>query len=665
MFRKKFLDLFRSISIDECLPLISLILAASVCYSTIFLCAEVNHVNDESFGHVTILDESPLLNALRDAQTKGVIMGIQGSEHENYTTLTPIQAKENVEKAKRVFEKAGLFPSVFISNYDKSGITEIPSVRKAIESANIPTQLPALEHAGDLTYINEYTQNWSTMNSSSDPRFQAASEMIRAEKPETILLHASDWNVYTKKFLENYLLSTEERNITIRMDDIELNTPKEVINNISQMTKYKSVGRIILAVLPMGIWTDGDPTVKGIKVNNLLAFCYWFFILTALLPLSFYIIWKLLSEWNLKNIKNNYLTSNNKDIDYPGLVSIIVPAYNEEKSIGKCLESMLVQDYPGKMEIIAVNDGSSDRTSEIISKYAVKFIDLKVNLGKANALNIAIEESKGDILIFTDSDSYMDKSAVSSLVKCFNENLDVQIVAGNVFINNDQEKKPPLIKYFQMIEYVIEQEVLRYLQGLKGHVLVCPGPLTAFRKSVFDKIQYSDETIIEDFDITVKALKHSMKIIRDPEAKVYTNVPETITDWYKQRRRWGYGNLQVWRLHKHWSIRDPWMVLNYLGYINGIVSIMLFISLPYLLLQYDNLQWIFLRGLPFTIVPLLIFALFISPFLIEDKKLLPFLIPYLLIYPTMRSVIHSYFYICYISGRGLNVQWGSKNIHLK
>jgi cellulose synthase/poly-beta-1,6-N-acetylglucosamine synthase-like glycosyltransferase len=113
----------------------------------------------------------------------------------------------------------------------------------------------------------------------------------------------------------------------------------------------------------------------------------------------------------------------------------------------------------------------------------VKFIDLKVNGGKANALNRAIEDAKGDILIFTDSDSYMSVNAVDSLVNCLNVNSDVQIAAGNVFIHDNHGKKR-IMKYFQMIEYLVEQEITRYLQGLSGSVLVCPGPLTAVRRSV-------------------------------------------------------------------------------------------------------------------------------------------------------------------------------------
>ncbi len=661
--KREFLNLFSNQSQNKRIFIISLILAISVALSTVFLCAEVNQLNDDAFGHVTILDEPELLNALRDAQAKGVIMGIHGWEHENYSTMGPIQAKENVEKGKLVFEKAGLFPKVFISPFEIYGVPTNPSVKQAIESTGVATELPPLKTSNSHVDINEYTWDWRTMQSFDDPRFKTSSEIIREEKPQTIVLHAMDWNPYVNRFLINYLASTDETNITVRMDDVEVNTPKEVVNGMAKMTQYKSVGRVVLAVIPSGIWKGGNPSIRGIKVNNILGVYYWFFIVTALLPFSFFIIWKWLSGWNLRRTHNNYLPPDKRGSE-SGLVSIIVPAYNEEKTIGKCLESILNQDYKGKTEIIVVNDGSSDRTAEIISKYPVKFIDLKVNEGKANALNRAIEDAKGDILVFTDSDSYMSANAVSSLVGCLNENRDAQMVAGDVFIHDNHGKKR-VMKYFQMIEYLLEQEMTRYLQGLNGHVLVCPGPLTAVRRKVCDTVRFSDETIVEDADFTIKVLKNSMKVIREPNAKVYTNAPETLRAWYKQRKRWWYGNLQVWRLHKKWAIRNAWMVFNYSGYIIGVFSIILFILLPYFLLQYDDILRISVRGFLFMIVFLIPYTLAIASFFTKNKKLLPMLVPYVLVYSTIKVVILSYLYLCYITGRGLKVQFGSRILKVR
>jgi len=651
---------------NKCIPVVSLLLAISIILPIgVFFCMEADRLNDDMFGHITILDEPKLLNELKDAQARGVIMGIHGWEHEDYSSLTPLQAKENIEKAKLVFVKAGLVPRVFISPFEISGVPADPAVRKAIESTQVATQLPPLRTDMNGTRINEYTWNWRTMESFGDPRFHEASEKIRKEKPQIILIHAMDWNLYLNQFLIDYLSSTNERNVTVRMDDVEVNTPKEVVFDVAQLTQYKSVGRVIFAIIPKGTWRGGDPTIENIKVNLIMAMYFWFFIITSLLPLSFFVTWKLLSGWNKKRNLNNYLPSTSRHTECPSLVSVIVPAYNEERTIGKCLESILDQDYEGEMEIIVVNDGSTDRTAEIVSKYPVRFIDLKVNGGKANALNRAIEDAKGDILIFTDSDSYMSLNAVDSLVNCLNVNSDVQIAAGNVFIHDNHGKKR-IMKYFQMIEYLIEQEITRYLQGLNGSVLVCPGPLTAVRRSVCNIVRFSDETIVEDADFTIKALKNSMKIIREPDAKVYTHAPETLRAWYKQRKRWWYGNLQVWRLHKHWAVRNPWMVLNYSGYIIGICSIVLAILLPYFLIQYDNIMLISLRGILYTFIPILLFALFISSiFFTKEKKLLLMLIPYVLIYSTIKVVTISYLYLCYLVGRKVKIQFGPQLIEVK
>lgn len=662
--KKEFLEFFSSRFLDNCIPIISMFLAISISLFTLFYCVEVaNSLNDDMFGHITILDESKLLNELRGAQARGVIMGIHGWEHENYSSLAPLQAKKDVEQGKLVFEKAGLVPRVFISPLEISGVPADPSVRQAIESTQIATQLPPLKTDGNGIKVNEYTWDWHTMESFDDPRFQEASKQIRAENPQMIVLHAQDWNPYLKQFLLNYLSSTNEKNITVRMDDVEVNTPKEVVQDVAQVTQYKSVGRVIFAVIPAGLWKGGDPTIENIKVNKIMEIYFWFFLITSLLPLSFFVIWKLLSGWSKKRNQNKYPPPNNHDAGYPKLISLLVPAYNEEKSIGKCLESILNQDYEGQMEIIVVNDGSSDRTAEIVSKYPVKFIDLKVNGGKANALNKAIEEAKGDILIFTDSDSYMSSNAVDSLVKCLNDNSDAQVVAGNVFIHDDGKKR--IMKYFQMIEYLIEQDLTRYIQGLKGNVLVCPGPLTAVRRKVCETVRFSDETIVEDADFTIKALKKSMKIIREPEAKVYTNAPETVRAWYTQRKRWWYGNLQVWRLHKHWAMRNPWMLLNYSGYIIGVCSVIMAILLPYFLLQYDNTLLISLRGFLYITLPVLLYIIFMASFFKEEKKLLPMLIPYVLVYSTIKVVTISYLYLCYVTRRGLTIKFGPRIMKVK
>jgi cellulose synthase/poly-beta-1,6-N-acetylglucosamine synthase-like glycosyltransferase len=660
---KKFSNSSSNSIIDKCMPIVSLLLAVLVTLSIgLFLYAGINHLNGSTPGSTTILEEPKLLDALRDVQDRGVLIAMHGWAHEDYSALTPLQTKENIEKGKQVFEKAGLAPVAFILPEEPiNGIID-KSLKQEIESNGLSTQLPALETNG--VRRNEYTWNWRTMESFEDPRYLETSEQIKEENPTTILVHVQDWNQYTKQFIIDYLLSTNEMNITIRVDDIEVNTKPELIYDMAQLTQYESVGQVVFSVIPAGAGKGDNPTIGSINVNRIMEIYFGFFIITSLLPLSFFVIWKVLSEWYKKRKQTKHLLEDGRDPKDPDskdpmLVSVIAPAYNEEKSIGKCLQSILNQDYKGEMEIIAVNDGSSDRTAEIISRYPVKLLDLKVNGGKANALNKAIEIAKGDILIFTDSDSYMAPNAVSSLVKCLNENQDAQMVAGNVYIH-DNRKKKRIMKYFQMIEYQMEQEITRHLQSLSGSILVCPGPLTAVRRKVCDVVRFSNETIVEDADFTIKALKNSMKIIQEPEAIVYTNAPETVRGWYKQRKRWWYGNLQLWRLHKKWAMRNLWMIFNYSGYITGIFSIILIMSIPYLILQYDNIPMVLMSGILCLAFSVMLYIILIGPFFIKDKRLLLMLIPYVLIYATIKVVVISSLFLCYLTGRGVKVKFGAE-----
>ena len=665
---KKFSDLSGNHFINKCVPVVSLLLAVLITLSIgLFLYMGINHLNNSTPGSITILEEPELLDSLRDAQDGGVLLAMHGWAHEDYSTLTPRQIKENIEKGKQVFEKAGIVPVAFIVPLEFIDGTIDESLKQEVESNGISTQLPVLETSGSRR--NEYTWNWRTMESFDDPRFKEASEQIREENPTTILVHVQDWNPYTKQLITDYLSSTNEMNITVRVDDIEMNTKPEVVSDMAQLTQYESVGQVALAVIPAGAGKGDNPTIGNINVNRIMEMYFGFFVITSLLPLTFFVIWKVLSEWSKKRKQNKYLLEDRRDPKDPGtkgpmLISVIAPAYNEEKAIGKCLQSILDQDYKGEMEIIAINDGSSDLTAEIISGYPVKLLDLKVNGGKANALNKAIEIAKGDILIFTDSDSYMAPDAVSSLVKCLNENKDAQMVAGNVYIHDNRGKKG-IMKYFQMIEYRIEQDITRRLQGLSGSILVCPGPLTAVRRKVCDVVRFSNETIVEDADFTIKALKNSIKIIQEPQAIVYTNAPETVKGWYKQRKRWWYGNLQLWRLHKKWAIRNPWMIFNYSGYITGICSIILIISIPYLILQYDNIPLILMSGILCLAFSIMLYIIYIGPLFTTDKRLLLMLVPYVLIYATIKVIVLSSLFLCYLTGKGVKVKFGAKTFVVK
>lgn len=625
-----------------------------------FVHTEGNYLYTKIFGDNTIADEPKLVQALQIAQDRGVIMGIHGWKHENYLELTPDQAKMDVEKSEAVFNKIGLKPVLFISPYVITGFSASETVKQAIESTGLSTDLAPYMRG----IVFEYTWEWRNMTSVNDPRFKQALTEIKIDRPNVIMLHAQDWNPYTKQLISSYLSSLDAKNVTVRIDDIGVNTPKETIEDLTKFTQYKSVKTIIFAIIPASIdvYDGGNPTIiDNIKADDIFGAYFLFFIITTQLPIMFFVIWKGLSGLRVK--EGSKIKDDHK---YPDLITAIVPAYNEERSIGKCIDSLLKQDYKGKMEVIVVNDGSTDRTAEIMSQYPVKFINLQKNSGKANALNRAIKDAKGDIIVFTDGDSYIEKSAISKIVQCFMANPDLSMVAGNVLINNSKKGIfASLLTYCQMIEYRLDQDIKRYLQGLCKQVIICPGSLTAARRKVCEIIPYSDETVVEDADFSFTALKNQMKITRIADAVVYTNAPETLRVWYKQRKRWWFGYLQLCRIHKEWGMKNGWVVYNYVNHIVCLASVIAVVTIPYILLQYDNATFIIMHAILYSFISALLYIMFIAPFLVRDKKLILMLIPYMAIYSTVATIVLSYVYVSYLTGRGMKMQFGSRLIHAK
>lgn len=278
-----------------------------------FIHAESDQLNTLIVGHATILDEPALLQSLQAAKAQGVEIGIHGWEHENYSALTADQIRTNIAKSKAVFNKAGLSTTIFVSPYEILNSEENELTTKTIENTGVKV-FSAIEPA------NEYTWNWRDMTSISDPRFKAALDEIRKEKSNTIVLHVMDYNQFTEQLLSNYLMTTNDKNITVRLDDVDVNTPIEVIESATKFKQYKSVGRVILAVIPSGISNSGNPKIHNIAVNDVMKVYFAFFIITTLFPISFFVIWKLLSEWNTKDYKKKLHT---KVISkYPQLVSV-------------------------------------------------------------------------------------------------------------------------------------------------------------------------------------------------------------------------------------------------------------------------------------------------------------------------------------------------------
>ena len=238
------------------------------------------------------------------------------------------------------------------------------------------------------------------------------------------------------------------------------------------------------------------------------------------------------------------------NLKYWPLISIIVPAHNEEKVIERCIESLLEIDYPRK-EIIVVDDGSSDRTYWLAKKYSVKGVKVirrKQAGGKSVALNTGMVLARGEIIVTCDADSLISRDALKAIVKRF-QDPTVTAVAGNVRVLN----RTNLITKCQALEYIVNENICRRVFDIFGVVPVVPGPLAAFRRKALREIGlYDKDTLTEDFDVTVKMLKAGKVVQALSNAIVYTEAPSTWRDFYRQRLRWNRGTFQT--LRKHWNV---------------------------------------------------------------------------------------------------------------
>lgn len=225
---------------------------------------------------------------------------------------------------------------------------------------------------------------------------------------------------------------------------------------------------------------------------------------------------------------------------YPS-VTVMVPSWNEEKTVYKTVRSLLNLSYPKeKLQIFLIDDGSTDKTWDVISRFS-KYSNIKVfkkeNGGKYTALNLGLEHVQTEFLGCLDADSTADSESLVRLMSYFEKDPSIMAVAPSIIAN----KTKNIIQGAQKAEYDMSVYIKKML-GFLGAIHVTPGPLTIFRKKVFDDLgPYKHAHNTEDMEIAYRMQKHHYKIEQCNDAYVYTSTPTSIRKLYKQRLRWIYG----------------------------------------------------------------------------------------------------------------------------
>jgi peptidoglycan-N-acetylglucosamine deacetylase len=226
------------------------------------------------------------------------------------------------------------------------------------------------------------------------------------------------------------------------------------------------------------------------------------------------------------------------------LVSIIVPAYNEEVNAVSALNHLLKTDY-ANFEIIFVDDGSKDSTFERVNDAFSENLRVKVyqkrNGGKASALNFGIAQSNAEYVVCIDADTKLLPDAVSKLMTHFHFP-NVGAVAGNVKVGNQVN----VLTRWQAIEYISAQNFERKAFAWLNAITVVPGAIGAFKKQALEEAGgFSTDTFAEDCDVTIRILRNGYTIANEPKAIAMTESPETLKMFNKQRFRWCFGVMQT------------------------------------------------------------------------------------------------------------------------
>jgi peptidoglycan-N-acetylglucosamine deacetylase len=236
--------------------------------------------------------------------------------------------------------------------------------------------------------------------------------------------------------------------------------------------------------------------------------------------------------------------------DFKPPVTVIIPAYNEEKVIAQTVRSVLASDYPS-LRTIVVDDGSPDATADVVRReFGFEIAQGRVlllsksNGGKASALNFGLEHTDDEVYVGMDADTVIAPSAVSLLVAHFADP-KVGAVAGNAKVGN----RVNLWTRWQALEYITSQNFERRALNVFGSVSVVPGAIGAWRTAAVRAAgSYPTDTVAEDADLTMALLENGWRVVNEDRALAFTEAPTTARGLMRQRFRWSFGILQaVWK----------------------------------------------------------------------------------------------------------------------
>jgi cellulose synthase/poly-beta-1,6-N-acetylglucosamine synthase-like glycosyltransferase/peptidoglycan/xylan/chitin deacetylase (PgdA/CDA1 family) len=231
----------------------------------------------------------------------------------------------------------------------------------------------------------------------------------------------------------------------------------------------------------------------------------------------------------------------------PG-ISVVIPAFNEAAGIAATVKSMVASQYPGDLEVIVVDDGSTDDTAGIVARLRLPGVRVirQANAGKPGALNRGIAEAWFDILVLVDGDTIFARDALLRLALRM-RHPDVGAVSGNTKVAN----RRGLLGRWQHLEYVMGFNLERRMFDVLGTMPTVPGAIGAFKRATLADVGgLSAGTLAEDTDLTMAICRSGWRVVYEPRAIAWTEAPSSLRQLWRQRYRWCYGTMQSMWKHK-------------------------------------------------------------------------------------------------------------------